>query len=50
MTGLSRKHIHEAINASLQRLKTDYVDLYQAHRYDYATPLTETMEAFADVV
>jgi aryl-alcohol dehydrogenase-like predicted oxidoreductase len=49
-TGLSRKHIHEAINASLQRLKTDYVDLYQAHRYDYATPLTETMEAFADVV
>jgi aryl-alcohol dehydrogenase-like predicted oxidoreductase len=49
-TGLSRKHIHEAINASLRRLKTDYVDLYQAHRYDYATPLTETMEAFADVV
>jgi aryl-alcohol dehydrogenase-like predicted oxidoreductase len=49
-TGLSRKHIHEAINASLRRLKTDYVDLYQAQRYDYATPLTETMEAFADVV
>jgi aryl-alcohol dehydrogenase-like predicted oxidoreductase len=49
-TGLSRKHIHEAINASLRRLKTEYVDLYQAHRYDYATPLTETMEAFADVV
>jgi aryl-alcohol dehydrogenase-like predicted oxidoreductase len=49
-TGLSRKHIHEAINASLRRLKTDYVDLYQAHRFDYATPLTETMEAFADVV
>jgi aryl-alcohol dehydrogenase-like predicted oxidoreductase len=49
-TGLSRKHIHEAINASLRRLKTDYVDLYQAHRYDYATPLTETMAAFADVV
>ena len=49
-TGLSRKHIHEAINASLRRLKTDYVDLYQAHRYDYATPVTETMEAFADVV
>jgi aryl-alcohol dehydrogenase-like predicted oxidoreductase len=49
-TGLSRKHIHEAINASLRRLKTDYVDLYQAHRYDYGTPLTETMEAFADVI
>jgi hypothetical protein len=43
-TGLSRKHIHEAINASLRRLKTDYVDVYQAHRYDYATPLTETMQ------
>jgi len=49
-TGLSRKHIHEAINASLQRLRTDYVDLYQAHRYDYATPLSETMAAFAEVV
>ena len=49
-TGLSRKHIHEAINASLRRLKTDSVDVYQAHRYDYATPLTETMQAFADVV
>ena len=49
-TGLSRKHIHEAINGSLRRLKTDYVDVYQAHRYDYATPLTETMQAFADVV
>ena len=49
-TGLSRKHIHQAINASLRRLKTDYVDLYQAHRYDYGTPLTETMEAFADVI
>ena len=49
-TGLSRKHIHEAINASLRRLKTDYVDVYQAHRYDYATPLIETMQAFADVV
>ena len=49
-TGLSRKHIHEAINASLRRLKTDYVDVYQAHRYDYATPLSETMRAFADVV
>jgi aryl-alcohol dehydrogenase-like predicted oxidoreductase len=40
----------ESINGSLQRLGTDYVDLYQAHRYDYETPLEETMEAFADVV
>ena len=49
-TGLSRKHIHESINASLRRLRTDYVDLYQAHRYDHETPLEETMQAFADVV
>ncbi|CAI9419570.1 aldo/keto reductase family protein [Nocardioides sp. T2.26MG-1] len=48
--GLSRKHIMESINASLTRLGTDYVDLYQAHRYDDETPLEETMEAFADVV
>ncbi|WP_026876931.1 aldo/keto reductase family protein [Jiangella gansuensis] len=48
--GLSRKHVHEAINASLRRLGTDYVDLYQAHRYDHGTPLEETMEAFADLV
>jgi aryl-alcohol dehydrogenase-like predicted oxidoreductase len=47
---LSRKHIMESINGSLKRLGTDYVDLYQAHRYDISTPLEETMEAFADVV
>jgi aryl-alcohol dehydrogenase-like predicted oxidoreductase len=47
---LSRKHIMESINGSLRRLQTDYVDVYQAHRYDYSTPLEETMEAFADVV
>ena len=49
-TGLSRKHISESINASLRRLRTDHVDLYQAHRYDHSTPLEETMQAFADVV
>ena len=48
--GLSRKHIMEGINGSLRRLGVDYVDLYQAHRYDYETPLEETMQAFADVV
>jgi aryl-alcohol dehydrogenase-like predicted oxidoreductase len=49
-TGLSRKHILESIDGSLTRLGMDYVDLYQAHRYDRSTPLEETMQAFADVV
>lgn len=48
--GLSRKHIVESIHGSLRRLRTDYVDLYQAHRYDVSTPLEETMSAFADLV
>ena len=48
--GLSRKHILEGIDGSLRRLGMDYVDLYQAHRYDSFTPLEETMQAFADVV
>ena len=48
--GLSRKHILRSIDGSLERLQTDYVDVYQAHRYDYETPLEETMQAFADVV
>jgi len=49
-TGLSRKHIMESINGSLKRLQTEYVDLYQAHRFDVETPLEETMQAFADIV
>lgn len=48
--GLSRKHIMQAIDASLRRLNTDYVDLYQIHRWDYETPIEETMEALHDVV
>lgn len=48
--GLSRKHIMSAINASLKRLGTDYVDIYQIHRWDYDTPIEETMEALHDVV
>ncbi|MDD7465392.1 MAG: aldo/keto reductase family protein [Actinomycetaceae bacterium] len=48
--GLSRKHIMESIDASLKRLGTDYVDVYQAHRFDVETPIEETMQAFADVV
>ena len=48
--GLSRKHIMESCNASLTRLNTDYVDLYQAHRFDYETPLEETLRAFDDLI
>jgi aryl-alcohol dehydrogenase-like predicted oxidoreductase len=48
--GLSRKHIIESCHASLRRLGVDYIDLYQAHRYDYETPLEETLRAFDDLV
>lgn len=48
--GLSRKHIRESCDASLQRLQTDYIDVYQAHRYDHHTPLEETLRAFDDLV
>ncbi|MGE5286034.1 MAG: aldo/keto reductase family protein [Micromonosporaceae bacterium] len=48
-SGLSRKHILESADASLRRLRTDHIDLYQAHRYDYETPLEETLRAFEDL-
>ncbi len=48
--GLSRKHVVASCHASLRRLGTDYIDLYQAHRYDPTVPLEETMTAFADLV
>jgi aryl-alcohol dehydrogenase-like predicted oxidoreductase len=49
-SGLSRKHIMSAIDASLKRLGTDYVDLYQIHRWDYETPIEETLQALHDIV
>src|ERR687888_759668 len=48
--GLSREQVHKQLGLSLQRLRTDYVDLYQCHRYDFDTPLEETMEALTEVV
>jgi 1-deoxyxylulose-5-phosphate synthase len=48
--GLSRKHIHHAIDESLRRLGTDYVDLYQIHRFDHQTPIEETLQALHDIV
>jgi aryl-alcohol dehydrogenase (NADP+) len=49
-SGLSRKHILKSINDSLRRLDTDYIDLYQIHRWDYTTPIEETMETLHDLV
>jgi voltage-dependent potassium channel beta subunit len=49
-SGLSRKHVIETLHTSLRRLRTDYVDLYQAHRYDHETPIEETVRAFDDLV
>jgi aryl-alcohol dehydrogenase-like predicted oxidoreductase len=48
--GLSRKHIIESCNASLKRLQTDHIDLYQMHRFDYETPLEESLSAFDDLI
>lgn len=48
--GLSRKHIMDAVDQSLRRLNTDYIDLYQIHRWDYATPIEETLEALTDII
>ena len=50
ISGLSRKHIFAAVEASLKRLGIDYIDLYQIHRWDYQTPIEETMEALHDLV
>ncbi|GAA2179179.1 aldo/keto reductase family protein [Leucobacter tardus] len=49
-TGLSRKHIRDSVDGSLRRLGTEYIDVYQAHRFDHETPLEETFQAFADLV
>lgn len=48
--GLSRKHIMESVNASLKRLNTDHIDLYQFHRFDFETPLEESLSAFDDLI